>query len=160
MERRARSQGPTGIFDIGVDHPMARGRYLIKQRGLDDGEEIGVLIGFAADHDPIGMGQGIAHRIEGPQAAVEDDFQVRTVLLEAMDKFVLKRRYFTVFLGAESAEDGKGVYTFARMKKAIGLRHAGNFRRLRLDKDFQEAIANLGLIQHKPKKYASGWRLA
>ena len=56
-------------------------------------------------------------------------------------------------------EGGEGVFTFARMKKAIDLHHTGNFKRMRLNPDFEEAAATLGLIEHKPKKYATGWRL-
>lgn len=58
-----------------------------------------------------------------------------------------------------STEDGKGVYTFARLKKAIGLRDPSNFRRLRRNPDFQEALSTLGLVEHKPKKNSTGWKL-
>ena len=52
-----------------------------------------------------------------------------------------------------------GVFTFKHMKDAIDLHHTGNFKRMRRNPDFQEAVATLGLIEYKPKTYATGWRL-
>src|SRR5690606_14251038 len=60
----------------------------------------------APNHDAVNLLQVLLAAFDGLDAAVDQNFQVREVSFELIHHLVAQGRNFTVFLGAEPAQDG------------------------------------------------------
>jgi hypothetical protein len=106
---------------------LAAGRHRAldaEQLLIDPGQQVGVVIGLAAQHHPVEGLQVLLALLEGLDAAVEDELQVREVALELRRHRVAQRRHLAVLLGRQALENGD-----ARMygeTAAAGLGHLAN----------------------------------
>ena len=69
-------------------------------------EHIGVLIGGAPEHDAIDMRQMLARLAERPDAAIDDDGEVRPPRLHAIHPVIVDRRHVAVLFRAQAFEPG------------------------------------------------------
>ena len=89
-----------------LDHLAAFGRIVIDAivAPVDLGQKIRVLIGLPPDHHAIDLFKMGVDLLTAADAAVENDFQLREILLQPVDPVVIERRDGAVFLGAEAGE--------------------------------------------------------
>ena len=66
----------------------------------------GILVGGAAQHHAIDMGQMRLGLVQGLDAAIEDDLQGRILALDAIDQIIIQRRHVAVFLRRQALQPG------------------------------------------------------
>ena len=108
VEPAARAQVPLGVGDQGLDNPPARGQSAARRRTAAVGlrQQIGVLVGGAAERDAVHVPQMRLGRIERGDAAVDDDLQLGMRGLEPIHAAIVERRDLAVLLGRQALQPG------------------------------------------------------
>ena len=95
------------VIDAGKDRlPARRRRARSEEAAVRFGQDVGRLIGRTADHRAVDVQQVCFYLVERQNSAIDDDFQIRSLLLQAIDIFIVQRRYLPVFLRRQAVQDG------------------------------------------------------
>ena len=102
-----------GEFALDIGHERA-GRLLgrSERRGLAEQQRIGgqqppgLLIGGAAHHDAVDVGELLLRLLEARDAAIDDDLEIGMRALQPMHQRVVERRHVAVFLRRQSLQPG------------------------------------------------------
>jgi hypothetical protein len=108
VEAGARSGHLINVGQHGLDDGVAIGGLTIiaVDLAIGGGEEVGVVVGGAANHGGIHLGALGLGLVEGEDAAVDFDEELGEVAFEAVDVVVAEGRNGAVVLGVEALEPG------------------------------------------------------
>src|SRR5690606_29265400 len=92
------------IFNKCFNHLFARdsGSLTVIKSLVYVREQEGIAINFAPEHHAINMPERLLALSKGSNTAINDNFQMRVILLQLIHLFVLQRWDFAVFFRAEA----------------------------------------------------------
>lgn len=76
------------------------------ERRVHLGQQVGILIGLATQHHPIEDLQLLAAGVQGLNAAIQDELEIRKILHQLRGHVVAQRRDLAILLGRQPFEDG------------------------------------------------------
>ncbi|CCC99889.1 protein of unknown function (plasmid) [Azospirillum baldaniorum] len=101
-QRRALAHPLLGVGRHRLNHRVAVGAGLpAEQTAVGVGQDVGRLVGGAPDHHAVQRGEMPFRFVQGADAAVDGDGELRVFLLQPVHEVVAQRRDVPVLLGAE-----------------------------------------------------------